>query len=222
MKRRKRAVIISSAALFIAIILLAAFATGIFSTDRQPWGQRSGGKDGYIFPITPQDTPEEWRKLKSHQEMVDITQIPEDILETMSTRGLIETCLRYPMLGNMFAYSSYPQGLDVLHRQFNGLRELRGRADAADELLAYYISIDYEELVHSDDPFFTLKIMFLDFYMSQDHILLNLDKDERAQLLDVCRETIELKTSRYPEIFSTHSTLYLMERIAEIENAHEG
>lgn len=214
---RKRRIIIC-----ILLITVTVICTTVASQamNNKLWFQMyEESTDSYLFPITPENNPEEWAEFLSLQEMLDVCQIPDDILKSMSTKGLIETCLNYPLFGNMFAYNSYLQGMEVLHQQFNGLSELSNRENAAEELLYYYTSINYDEVVTSNDPYFTLRVLFFDYYMSQDKVLLKLSAEERAQLLNNCRNVIELKTGRYSDIFSTHSTLYLASRIMAIDDS---
>ena len=118
----------------------------------------------------------------------------------------------------MFAYDSALEGLDAVIGRFAGFRDLLDRPDAAQELLSYYKDIDYGNVLKSKGPFPTLKVEFLDYFMSREEILLGLSVDERADLLDTCKKTIQIKTEQYPETFSIASTLYLAARVMQIDD----
>lgn len=60
----------------------------------------------------------EWKKLKWLQEMVDVCQIPEDILGSMTTEALIETVVNYTLFINVFAYDNNKTGLEHVKGYF--------------------------------------------------------------------------------------------------------
>src|SRR5699024_8850500 len=91
---------------------------------------------GYEYPVRPGTA--EWTSLENHQEMVDACQIPEDILESMSTEELVQTVVAYPLNADMFAYDSTDIGFEIVSEHFNGLKELQERSDSASELIALF------------------------------------------------------------------------------------
>ena len=82
----------------------------------------------YVYPVLP--GTDEWNALKGHGEMLAVCQIPEDILKALSTEDLLEVVLDYPLMGDMFSYSTMEQGFLRVQKQFNGLQELTSRDDA--------------------------------------------------------------------------------------------
>lgn len=81
----------------------------------------------YDFPIKTETY--EWEQLKSLEEKLVCTQIPNEILNNMTTRALLETWLDYPLSVNIFAYDNVEIGLQKVSEQFNGLEELCKRDD---------------------------------------------------------------------------------------------
>ena len=61
------------------------------------------------YPIKP--GTEAWQALSTHEDMLKACQIPAEILKTVSTEELIELCLAYPLLGDIFAYNGYRKAL---------------------------------------------------------------------------------------------------------------
>ena len=92
---------------------------------------------GYMYPV--HTGMAKWAKIIDHQDMVNACQIPEDVLENMSTADLAQTVISYPLSIDMFAYSTYSEGFEVVSEKFNGLKELKNRSDAATELLKQYL-----------------------------------------------------------------------------------
>lgn len=74
----------------------------------------------YDYPV--KGGTEEWKSFTNLNEMLEACQISESILKKMSTAGLVETVLNYPLLGNMFAYNFPQQGFEAATAQFNGLK----------------------------------------------------------------------------------------------------
>lgn len=74
-----------------------------------------------------------WR-YDSHDEKIDLLQIPTDSLKNMSTDELIESVKNYPLYMDMFAFESYSEGFESLLGSFNGLSELVNRQDAYSKL----------------------------------------------------------------------------------------
>lgn len=111
----------------------------------------------YVFPITPNS--EEWNTLGTAEEMREATQIPEELLQMMSTKELIIMIENYPLLCDLYAYGSLQEGYERIKAQFNGIEELLLRSDSYLELLAAYHDfvipkvqkIDYDEILSADE-----------------------------------------------------------------------
>lgn len=88
------------------------------------------------YPVKP--GTDGWKKFQTHQEMADACQIPKKILSSLSTKELAAICLQYPLLIDMFAFNIPDDGIDAVFNDFNGIRELFTRDDAAEELLGWY------------------------------------------------------------------------------------
>ena len=56
-------------------------------------------------------------------------QIPQEILENMTTDALVECVVNYPYFPDMDAFSTQELGYKAVRDGFNGLRELESRPD---------------------------------------------------------------------------------------------
>ena len=101
---------------------------------------RAATSDAYQFPMRP-GTPA-WSALKTHGEMLAATQVPLSVLKEMSTEGLVETCLDYPLLFEIYLYSAPQDGFEKVSARFNGLQELLLRSDAGAQLVQRYKRVD--------------------------------------------------------------------------------
>ena len=117
------------------ILLMGAFAVENTAVDKSNTVSvsRYSITEPYEYPVTPDDA--EWVEFDSHQEMIDACQIPEEILNNMSTEALVETVLNYPLLYDMLVWENQSHGVQSVISSFNGLSALLSREDGP-ELLA--------------------------------------------------------------------------------------
>ena len=123
------------------------------------------------YPIKP--GMEEWKKLHGYAGKVKACQIPEEILYSLSTEDLTDICLRYPALGHIYAFNKTSDGLDKLFRDFNGIRELYKRKDAAIYLTQRYTELFksssclYDTIPNVRQGFFVIQISVLEGLLSR-------------------------------------------------------
>lgn len=178
--------------------------------------------DVYDFP-TKLGTPE-WQKFNSHDEMVKVTQIPESLLSKMSTRGLVETVLNYPLYGDWLAYYNLQKGFDNVVAQFNGLQELMKRKGAATVLLAKYRTMNPEVINRSwsleKQGEYDSNFAYIEMLLAQDITLTKLTEAERCDLLTEAVKKIGSK-QKYVDIygyFGQERTIVLLGRILQQAN----
>lgn len=85
------------------------------------------------YPVKPGSA--EWAAFSSRDEMRFACEIPSDILSSVSTETLVELCLNYPLVYDVFAYDNLETGFKSVSNDFNGMRELANRKDNATSLL---------------------------------------------------------------------------------------
>lgn len=91
--------------------------------------------DVYEYPITIGSPG--WDTLKN-QERFEVMQIPDSILQNISTWGLVETCFNYPLYGHFSVVNDIDSYINELSDSFNGLKELFVRSDVVKILLYSY------------------------------------------------------------------------------------
>ena len=185
--------------IFLALLTFITVVAPVTNADQDI---ASKATDAYDFPIKFGDT--EWETLESHDAMLEACQVPESILKGMSTTGLVETVLNYPLYEDMFAYNRLQDGFDAVVARFNGLQELLGRKDAGVEVLAVYHDMDPTAIVESwtsvDKGKFAVDFHSIEILLSQDAILDDLTKMQIDQLLDEALKKSQGKAA-YPEIY---------------------
>jgi hypothetical protein len=89
-------------------------------------------KDSYNYPIYP--GTKKWLEL-SPEEMIEVCQIPGNVLETMSTQAIIQSIWEYPLLHEVFNRAQYQMDFKALFSENNSYNELCKRPDAGIALL---------------------------------------------------------------------------------------
>ena len=169
------------------------------------------------YPIKP--GTEKWKNLTTGQAMIDVCQIPADILQNMNTVDLIQTCLNYPLKGNIYAYANIKDGVEHISLQFNGFEELLLRKDNFKNLK---LKLDQNRVnlnnnLVSDKNMAEKGEIMLDFaliesFLSFDTVLSNSDYDQRKQLAEATKEILDYKLQNNDKfgILSLTSTTFLL------------
>lgn len=95
----------------------------------------------YTYPIEPGTG--EWASYRTKAEKIAQLQIPEEKLNAMTTRALLQTVLAYPYLSDYRAYDRAYGAYQPIYDTFNGLRELMARGDFVDVLLKEYAGAEF-------------------------------------------------------------------------------
>jgi len=125
--------------------------------------------------------------LKNNKEKVLACQIPDDKLKLLSTAELLETCLNYPLLPDIFAFNKMQDGFDKFKNDFNGIKELLTRKDVAIVLISKYRSVkplDYGvNLTLIEKGKFSVDISLLEVFCSQQEVLEQIDIEEKRNFV---------------------------------------
>lgn len=191
----------------IIIILLLALPVLSFAQQEVTWD----------YPVKPGS--EEWKKLSSHQEMVQICQVPNEVLSLLSTKDLANICLNYPLFFTMKAFNNLQLGFNQVSTEFNGFQELYKRNDAGTVLVEIYKEIKPQIIEEKTTPLEKGKhiqnIFFLEFVLSQKGIITKLSTAEIEQLLQESLVKLEEKNQHGFSTFSTQTTPLVMARVLE-------
>lgn len=162
--------------------------------------------DKYDYPVKP-GSPE-WDMLDIHQR-IEALQMPESVLATISTAGLLETCLDFPYLIEIHFGKNYQDGFEGLLRLLNGFRVLLKRSDLTYVVIKKCSSFveDIEDIQTQsalNQGRFSLRHFVIDMILAQDAVIDNLSMEQLDGLVDLTLERTQIKNS-YPEIFSSFS-----------------
>lgn len=153
--------------------------------------------DEYIYPILP-GTPE-WAQLENHEEMDEAVELPDSIINKISTWGLAETCYNYPLYGDVWAHNKPITFFNYLAQSFNGLKELYSREDATLVLLYNYRFLEIET---SSDSF---KLNFIQLIIGCDAFLTKLNDRQIKYLLSVALDKCKMQRDSLDSSFPPYS-----------------
>ena len=135
----------------LAIVLLGACAEDVMVHNVMNTSVTSRS----TFSYDSVTSPEVWKTFMSFEEMMNATQIPEDILKELPTDTLVALCMNHPLADNYIYYNNQINGVLSVMKRFNGFQELKRRADAAEKVLDFYekMDIDYNVKEQKKNPY---------------------------------------------------------------------
>ncbi len=176
----------------------------------------------YEFPVKP--GTEEWKKLKTGEEMLAACTIPEKVLASLTTEALARTCLSYPLLHEVTYASNLQQGIIAVIRNFNGLTELLARKDGAAALMELYsglnpLNLDMKQSEEQQGAF-TFKFTYLELLLARPGALLSLSTEQRSMLMKMAVSKYDGKVEKISVFgtFGLNTSALLMASIMNADN----
>lgn len=94
----------------------------------------------YTYPFKQGDA--KWKSFKSAKDRIQALQIPDSIRTIIPTDQLLDLCLDFPYLTDMYAFDDFQKGFKYMISEYNGFDELLDRGNAIDALLDEYDKIE--------------------------------------------------------------------------------
>jgi hypothetical protein len=175
--------------------------------------------DVYASPIRP-GMPA-WALLTTTAEMVQVLQVPSGVLQSISTPGLLATCLDYPLLPDILLANRLQRGTRNVLANFNGYDELRQRPDAAALLLSRYQLMTpscFPE--QAKQGAYSFGFSCVEMMLAQDEYLAQLSATQRRALLREALTKYAEKKSLVGQVygyFSLKTAAFVMARVMQAE-----
>jgi len=149
--------------------------------------------------------------------------LPEQYLKCSSTDSLIRTCLTYPFLPVIWAYSTIQIGFEHVTGQFNGFDELYKRVDAIVGLMNVYQEMEPADVYNFAEPAdrgaFMSQFTFIELTIAQYQLIDKLTTEETMLLLEISLGKYNSKAAIPTYGFiGEMSTLAIMARILYSQN----
>ena len=128
-----------------------------------------------------------WKAYKTASDRIAALQIPKEILGKLTTDELIDICLDYPYLSDMFAYSNFDMGFKQMCAKFNGFGELLGREDIAEVLLTRYekipqVGVLWTKRGNEEKGFFSLRIFIITYLLGSENVYKCMNNNQLQRL----------------------------------------
>ena len=191
----------------VIFLLLLSFPIILIAQEEISWD----------FPVKPGS--KEWNEIETSQEMINVCQIPLDVLSGMKTRELLEVCLRYPMFFDIHFANNLQDGLEVIFSSFNGFEELFQRNDYYENLFGIYSS-EKLTMPHVDNNN-RYRIYYLELMLSQTKIISELSEDQKDNLRLISLDKINKKRERKYSPYYQLGTALILTRIIDSSPTRE-
>ncbi len=173
----------------------------------------------YEYPIKPNTN--EWKSFKTTGEMYEATQIPEEILDEMSTEVLLNSVMNHPLIFSvLFCHENHQKGIEVFANNFNGMSELLERSDFEAELAYLYKEGAVAAQSVSNDEEFFLKSYVENILLSYAYD--NMDMELKEAVTIVAMDRLEKSIKNQIE-YNTLCDTFFLERsqMSETDNFFE-
>lgn len=181
------------------------------STDSVYVGEWVTPEGEYTYPVTPDD--EVWASM-NYAEMRDACNMPQELVDMLSTEELVNAALDYPLMLDCLLFDSYEKGIEHLKNTSNVYRELFEREDAAEALLASYadLHVNYDILISGTvkNPMEVSgydKELVLQLLLASDEIYSSMDEYQVTDLVETLGAKYDEKQGKCDD-FATALTFY--------------
>ena len=194
-------------------ILLIVFCLGAYVVNAQTiWD----------YPI--KRGTEEWYRL-TPLERIDALQVPEEILEKITTEKLVELVITFPSFIIFTAWDSPQRGFEVLTERYNIFEPLLLSKDAGKYLVAAYKDAGmtgFRTLPYSNGGW-TNQLDYLELLLAQKEILQSLTPEEKLELLSELRQKFFEKADNksFASLPGVAPTIRIMATILYMEEYYE-
>jgi hypothetical protein len=160
-------------------------------------------KDKYVYPVT--SGMEEWQTSEDMEAVFKLVQLPDSVLSSISTLGLIDALVRSPLFSGFFLSSSSTP-IDTWHRhyeRFNSATELFRRDNAGKALIKYYQDINFDCIESSagDENFRPTdvyeRIFGLEFLFTKQEIVSKNGHQDKQAMVEALLLKYEQKPDRW-------------------------
>lgn len=209
---------------YLFIILILAF--GSIYCNKNPASPSiecnySKPEDTYLYPIRPGTS--EWRNLPA-EDHLKACQIPDSIVRNISTEGLIQSWIDFPLNIEIIDASTLQKGIEFFMRNFSGLKVLIGRKNAGEKLTERYKAMNPACVIKFKDDVskggYTLIFTYIEMLLGQDTILGHLTIYQKKQLISIALNKYKIKKEYIQQygFFGEENSLFVCARIMKFSN----
>jgi hypothetical protein len=171
---------------FIKILSISVLILNLACSKETPTCISVSYPDHYEYPLKPGS--QEWIDLGSRNNRALACLIPQDIIMSMSTEGLLETLLNYPFILDFRAFDKMQNGFNMLKSENYGFNELYNRENIYQVFYDGYnsMSLNCEDIY---PPIFlgraaptSLALSIYEMFIAQEDFLNSLNEETRIKI----------------------------------------
>lgn len=135
-----------------------------------------------VYPKQPGSKA--WKSAETHKELVELVQIPEGIIEDLSTEELLEAVENNPLF-SFDIYDSVELGIEQMCSNFNAMDDLLQREDAAQAAWKHFVNNQVsEEVLEEDANKYRNNYLLEKYIMEHNDFYDELSEEDRKELDD--------------------------------------
>jgi len=152
-------------------------------------------------------------------------QLPEKELDEMSAEDLVLTCVNFPLFGYFTAFNTPQEGFNIMFTRFNIFKKICEKDSTGHYLIKIYKNAGLngwkQRIYKLEEKYWTLKLSYLEFLISQNEVISRLDKHEKIELLLIAKTNFNQKIvhESFNSFAGISSTLLLIAKILNSEKA---
>lgn len=133
---------------------------------------------------------------------IDACQIPNEILDKLSTTELIQAVLDFPFFIDIYAFDTISEGYSCVFSECKALQTLVRRNDKAETIIKYYSSMDVPKNIKntSENKKFD-DLWKMELLISQDDFCCEMSDEQKVEMLNIAESKL-LAKSQNLEIYS--------------------
>lgn len=174
------------------------------------------------FSVTPGTN--EWNSLKTEKQRINVMQIPEVVLNKMSSKALIDACINFPLFGYYSAFNTPQEGFNIMFSRFNIFNKICEKDSIGHYLIKIYkdAGMDGWETMSNkfNNEFWTLKLEYVEYLIAQKEVISKLSHQEKVDLLNIAKAKLIQKKSHksFNSIPGISPSLLIMSSILNFDN----
>lgn len=137
------------------------------------------------YPVVP--GTKEWKELKTLSEIIAVQQVPESVLNNMTTEEVFQAWLDLPGRMEMLAFNTMQSGFEVTKKRYNVIPELLNRTDAGPVILTMYLETYIPEIKSAwssiEKGKYITDFGFTEFLLSQPEVLSTLSYEQKKDFI---------------------------------------
>ncbi|MDO4764406.1 MAG: hypothetical protein Q4A00_08525 [Flavobacteriaceae bacterium] len=144
------------------------------------------------YLLTPKSI--EWSKYNAY-ELQEKLNISRDKVTSLNTNDLLELVLKYPFIGDVYAFNTVEDGIETIRKRFEPLDELLQRGDISEVI--YHRYLDEKDIgtikkeIMDGNYENSLKINFLEFLLEKQEVYSQLND---SQINEIVKKAIDIES----------------------------